>query len=70
MLREIPKLKIVTKISKRYAHYTKTPVIPFGRIDEDIELDSTEDLVRGLKAQVEEIINKHFVVLKEVLQGT
>lgn len=70
MLREIPKLKIATKISKRYAHYTKTPVIPFGRIDEDIELDSTEDLVRALKAQVEEIMNKHFAVLSEVFSGS
>lgn len=44
-------------------------MIPFGRIDEDIELDRTEDLVRALKTQVEEIMNKHYVVLHEILSG-
>ncbi|RUO25569.1 hypothetical protein CWE09_02210 [Aliidiomarina minuta] len=64
---QVEGLKIVSRIGKRWAHYTQTPIIAFEQIYEDIELEDTRELVNTLKAKVETILEAHYSVLSEVL---
>lgn len=67
LLKRVPSLSTVTKVGKRWAHYTKTPMISFAQIYEDIELESTDSLVRDLKVKLEHTLDVHYEVLQQIL---
>lgn len=67
LLKRIPDLSTVTKVGKRWAHFTKTPVIPFAQIYDDMELESTDALINDLKVKVEKILDVHYNILRAIL---